>query len=344
MSRLTHLNERVLRTSAHVVVYAVFGALAWTAFQQWLVVPVVVLIGIADEWSKRFISGRHCSFKEMGLNVVGAVLGVVLCVAITMIFASTTVKAADKCNNTAENQRPDINRAVFVWGDKDGAAVDQKILNSHKIDTVFQAFADGYFVSRDGNGKITMSIDKPGVKRQMSDLSTVQTFHLCGYYDWGADEIELAAQVTEQSGLFTGLALDIEPRDKQGNVVYTEKFASDIEAACASTDYPIYVVIPYWLDEALMERVVKAADGIILMDYWTGKDENGSYQQRKLADNAVRLCSKYNKPLIIAFELQEEESADISFRGDVHKAEAVFKNQFGDTDVGFALHTIKELK
>lgn len=335
------MNERMLRTSAHVVVYFIFGALAWMAFQQLLVVPVVVLIGILDEATKRFISGRHCSFKEMGLNVVGAVLGVALCVAITMMFQASTVKAAD---NTAENQRPDINRAVFVWGDKDGAAVDQKILNSQKIDTVFQAFADGYAVSRDGNGKITMSIDKPRVKEQMSDLSTVQTFHLCGYYDWGADEIELAAQVSENSGLFKGLALDIEPRDKQGNVVYTEKFASDIEAACASTDYPILVVIPYWLDEVIMERVVKAADGIVLMDYWTGKDENGSYQQRKLADNGVRLCSKYNKPLIIAFEMQEEQSSDISFRGDVHKAEAVFREQFGDTDVGFALHTIKELR
>ena len=314
------------------------------AFQQLLVVPVVVLIGIADEWSKRFISGRHCSLKEMGLNVVGAVLGVALCVVIAMIFAPATVKAADKCNKTAENQRSDVNRAVFVWGDKDGAAVDQKILNSQKIDTVFQAFADGYFVSRDGNGKITMSIDKPRVKRQMSSLRTVQTFHLCGYYDWGADEMELAAQVSENSGLFKGLALDVEPRDKQGNVVYTEKFASDIETACASTDYPILVVIPYWLDEAIMERVVKAADGIVLMDYWIGKDEEGKYQQRKLADNAVRLCSKYNKPLIIAFELQEEVSADISFRGDVNKAEAVFREQFEGADCSFALHTIKELR
>ena len=66
------------------------------AFQQLLVVPVVVLIGIADEWSKRFISGRHCSLKEMGLNVVGAVLGVALCVVIAMIFAPATVKAADE--------------------------------------------------------------------------------------------------------------------------------------------------------------------------------------------------------------------------------------------------------
>lgn len=332
------MNERMLRTSAHVVVYFIFGALAWMAFQQLLVVPGVVIIAVLDEATKRFIKGRHCSLKEMGLNVVGAVLGVALCVAIAMMFQASTVKAAD---NTAENQRPDINRAVFVWGDKDGTAVDQRLLDNHKIDTVFQAFADGYAVSRDGNGKITMSIDKTRVKQQMSGI---QTFHLCGYHDWGADEMELAAQVTEQSGLFTGLALDIEPRDKQGNVVYTEKFTSDIETACASTDYPIYVVIPYWLDEALMERVVKAADGIILMDYCVIKDEAGNYQQRRLADNAMKFCTRYNKPLIIAFELQKDQSDYISFRGDVELAEAVFKNQFGDTDVGFALHTIKELR
>lgn len=87
LSRLTHLNERMLRTSAHVVAYLILGALvrlAWLSAPTVIIILAVAGVGIIDEWSKQYVSGRHCSFKEMGLNVVGAVLGVLLAMTLTI--------------------------------------------------------------------------------------------------------------------------------------------------------------------------------------------------------------------------------------------------------------------
>lgn len=33
---------------------------------------------MADEATKPLVKGRHCSFKEMGLNVVGVVFGMIV--------------------------------------------------------------------------------------------------------------------------------------------------------------------------------------------------------------------------------------------------------------------------
>ena len=77
----------MLRVSAHVVVYVVLGALvrlAWLSAPTGIIIPAAAGVGIIDEWSKQFISGRHCSYKEMGLNVVGAVLGVLLAMTLTI--------------------------------------------------------------------------------------------------------------------------------------------------------------------------------------------------------------------------------------------------------------------
>lgn len=87
LSRLTCINEQMLRGSAHVVVYVVLGALvrlAWLSAPTVIIILAVVAIGILDEWSKQYVSGRHCSLKEMGLNVVGAVLGVLLAMTLTI--------------------------------------------------------------------------------------------------------------------------------------------------------------------------------------------------------------------------------------------------------------------
>lgn len=78
----------MLRVSAHVVVYVVLGILFCLSFPLhclW----IVFLIAVADEATKPLVKGRHCSLKEMGLNVVGAVLGVVL----AMMFMTSTVEA-----------------------------------------------------------------------------------------------------------------------------------------------------------------------------------------------------------------------------------------------------------
>lgn len=76
LQRLIKINEHLLRQIAHIACYMVLGAL-WsltvgTTYWLLLLVPVLVL----DEATKQFIPGRHTSTFEMGLNVIGAAVGI----------------------------------------------------------------------------------------------------------------------------------------------------------------------------------------------------------------------------------------------------------------------------
>lgn len=82
LSSMTGVKESVLRRSAHVVLYLVLGVLTTLAWQTELRVKglVLVIIAVADESSKalRFFKDRHSSVAEMGLNVIGAIAGLVI--------------------------------------------------------------------------------------------------------------------------------------------------------------------------------------------------------------------------------------------------------------------------
>jgi VanZ family protein len=78
-----------LRTAAHIAVYFLLGVLACGAaaatFPQkghtaaWAcTLAVCAVIAVVDEIRKAAIPGRHCSFEEAGLNVLGCVLGALL--------------------------------------------------------------------------------------------------------------------------------------------------------------------------------------------------------------------------------------------------------------------------
>ena len=76
-----------LRKAAHIAVYLVEGALLFPALRGALkgtakgffsTVALCALIAIVDEAHKALIPGRHCSWDEAGLNVLGAFLGALL--------------------------------------------------------------------------------------------------------------------------------------------------------------------------------------------------------------------------------------------------------------------------
>ena len=76
-----------LRKAAHIAVYLVEGALLFPALRGALkgtakgffsTVALCALIAIVDEAHKALIPGRHCSWDEAGLNVLGAFLGAFL--------------------------------------------------------------------------------------------------------------------------------------------------------------------------------------------------------------------------------------------------------------------------
>ena len=73
-----------LRKLAHIGVYFVEGALLFPALRRTLrgagkgfltTLVLCALIAAVDEAHKALIPGRHCSWDEAGLNVLGAFLG-----------------------------------------------------------------------------------------------------------------------------------------------------------------------------------------------------------------------------------------------------------------------------
>ncbi|MCC8103699.1 MAG: VanZ family protein [Clostridiales bacterium] len=78
----------LLRKAAHVVTFAVLSFLLSLTVDAWAVVETgeidkrwllaVFVWCILDEWSKRFVEGRHCSGPDCVLNLVGSLIGMVV--------------------------------------------------------------------------------------------------------------------------------------------------------------------------------------------------------------------------------------------------------------------------
>ena len=77
----THLPERALRRGAHVVLFFLLSVLSTLGFGPWAFVFCVVW-SVADELTKRGIEGRHCSALDIGLNLIGVVLGTLVWMAV----------------------------------------------------------------------------------------------------------------------------------------------------------------------------------------------------------------------------------------------------------------------
>ena len=93
--QLSQVNQ-VIRTLAHFVGFFVMGGLSYTASKAtWaeskcLVFKVItagVVLAVLDEVKKLFITGRHLSWPEAGLNAVGIVCGVLFSLWILRLIA-----------------------------------------------------------------------------------------------------------------------------------------------------------------------------------------------------------------------------------------------------------------
>ena len=81
LSRLTHLPEPLLRRAAHVLLFAVLALLAALGF-GWYGTGFVALWSVIDEATKPLIPGRHFSWIDVGLNLVGCALGTLVWLAV----------------------------------------------------------------------------------------------------------------------------------------------------------------------------------------------------------------------------------------------------------------------
>lgn len=87
--------DQQLRLIAHPAIFFLYGILSMGTVMQYDKKPVArgigtVLLGIilcaATEMGKYFIDGRHCSVKEMCLNVIG------MCMAYAVVFLILWIK------------------------------------------------------------------------------------------------------------------------------------------------------------------------------------------------------------------------------------------------------------
>lgn len=91
-----------LRMATHVIVFSVLSLLSGCASGVSLIrfrsaplwtFPPCIVFAFYDEIRKANIPGRHCSFKEAGLNVVGCVLG---CSVAYLIFRALNRSVSHK--------------------------------------------------------------------------------------------------------------------------------------------------------------------------------------------------------------------------------------------------------
>ena len=78
LSSFIHINERVLRILAHVILFLILMFLAFRAFSARWAVAGIAAWTLADEATKPLVSGRHFNWSDVGWNIAGAILGGVL--------------------------------------------------------------------------------------------------------------------------------------------------------------------------------------------------------------------------------------------------------------------------
>lgn len=107
-AKLSQVNQ-MLRTLAHFIGFLILGGAVYLSVrvtwpcQRHLTVAAVVLcsvVAVLDELKKVFINGRHLSWAEAGLNVLGVICGVALSLGIRRLWG-----AARKTHGWATKKR-----------------------------------------------------------------------------------------------------------------------------------------------------------------------------------------------------------------------------------------------
>lgn len=79
LSSMTGVKEGLLRRLAHVLLFAALSATVGLGF-GWYGMTAAFIWSFLDELTKIPIPGRHCSASDIGLNLLGVVVGTALVV------------------------------------------------------------------------------------------------------------------------------------------------------------------------------------------------------------------------------------------------------------------------
>ena len=77
-------DEKIIRKAAHVLCFAVLSVLSCLGFGP-LALIFCAAWSVLDELTKRKIRGRHCSGKDMALNLLGTAVGGVFLVMMSFV-------------------------------------------------------------------------------------------------------------------------------------------------------------------------------------------------------------------------------------------------------------------
>lgn len=198
-----------------------------------------------------------------------------------------------------------VKRAVFAWNGVE--TEDIVILDKYQIDTIF------------------MDIN------HYSSISNYNIFVLAGDSSWRADDMQKV--VDEAKGKRAdGIIFDIEND--------YSLLASDL--SLLNSHLPIYVCIPFWLDEDVQDGIIKEADGVVVMNYSKGNE-------RQNIQKTIEMADEYGKTILTAYELQPVGEYGLEDYNTYHEdglqaVEENYKEQFSGTDVGIAFHNLDMMR
>ena len=198
-----------------------------------------------------------------------------------------------------------VKRAVFAWEGVEEA--DKQLLENYRIDTIF------------------MDIN------HYSAIPGYNIYLLAEDPSWEVDDMEQVVEEAEEKRA-DGVLFDIE-----GNYVTLASNLSLLES-----DLPIYVCMPFWLEEELQEQIIKEVDGVVVMNYSKGNE-------RLNIQKTIEMAEKCGKVILTAYELQPVGEYGLEEYNTYHDdgLDAVEKNyeeQFGGTDVGIAFHNLNMMR
>lgn len=84
LHKMTRVNEHILRKMAHLFCYAVLGLLWSLTVGKCVWIFTLIPVAVLDEWTKKYVPGRHMSIAEMGINIAGAAIGVGIILILTV--------------------------------------------------------------------------------------------------------------------------------------------------------------------------------------------------------------------------------------------------------------------
>lgn len=81
LARATGIKEKTLRRMAHVLLFLALSVCTGLGF-GWQRIVGVCIWSVLDEVTKIWVRGRHCSALDIGLNLLGTGIGLILYVVL----------------------------------------------------------------------------------------------------------------------------------------------------------------------------------------------------------------------------------------------------------------------